>query len=63
LRADEGGDYDMLLLIALAVIAIALFGVGLGAVHFLLYIAAIVALIWVIALLVGGVGRPGWRRW
>jgi hypothetical protein len=53
----------MLLMIALAVIAIALFGVGLGAVHFLLYIAAIVALIWVIALLVGGIGRPGWRRW
>jgi hypothetical protein len=53
----------MLLLIALAVIAIALFGVGIAAVHFLLYIAAIVALIWVIALLVGGLGRPGYRRW
>jgi hypothetical protein len=53
----------MLLLVVLAILAIALFGVGLGAVHFLIWVAAIVALIWLIALFAGGVGRTGARRW
>jgi hypothetical protein len=53
----------MLLLIALAIIAVALFGAGLGLIHFLLYVAAIVALIWVILLFAGGITRPGARRW
>jgi len=52
----------MLLIIALAIVTIALFGVGLGAIHFLLYVAAIVALIWVILLFAGGISRPGARR-
>lgn len=55
----------MLLLIALAIIAIALFGIGFAsaAVHFLIWVAVVVALIWVIALFAGGIGRAGTRRW
>ena len=54
----------MLLLIALAIIAIALFGVGFAAVHALIWVAAVVALIWLIAVFVGGIGRgAGARRW
>jgi hypothetical protein len=53
----------MLLLIALLIIAIALFGVGFAAVHALIWVAAVVALIWLIALFAGGIGRTGARRW
>lgn len=55
----------MLLLIALALIAIALFGVGFAAVHFLIWVAVVVALIWIIMLFVGGIGRGAARarRW
>lgn len=53
----------MLLLIALAVIAIALFGVGFAAVHFLIWVACVVAVIWIITLFVGGIGRNTARRW
>ena len=53
----------MLLLIVLAILAIVLFGVGFT-VHWLFIIAAIVALIWLIALFTGGFGgRAGYRRW
>jgi hypothetical protein len=52
----------MLLLIVLAVLAIILFGVGF-AVHWLFIVAAIVALIWLISLFVGGFGsRTGAGR-
>jgi hypothetical protein len=51
----------MLLLIVLAILAIVLFGVGFT-VHWLFIIAAIVALIWLIALFTGGFGA-GARRW
>jgi hypothetical protein len=52
----------MLLLIALAVLAIILFGVGF-AIHWLFIVAAIVALIWLISLFVGGFGgRTGTGR-
>ncbi len=45
----------MLLLIVLAILAIILFGVGF-AVHWLFIVAAIVAIIWLISLFVGGFG-------
>ena len=54
----------MLLLIVLAILAIILFGVGF-AVHWLFIVAAIVAIIWLISLFVGGFGGRRstlWRR-
>ncbi|HEY8703219.1 MAG TPA: hypothetical protein VIL98_00590 [Gaiellaceae bacterium] len=45
----------MLLLIVLAVLAIVAFGVGLT-IHWLFIVAAVLALIWVISLLTGGIG-------
>ena len=44
----------MLLLIVLAVLAIVAFGVGLT-IHWLFIVAAVLALIWVISLLTGGI--------
>ncbi len=53
----------MLLLVVLAILAVIAFGVGF-VVHWLFIVAAVLALIWLISLLAGGVGgRPGWRRW
>jgi hypothetical protein len=49
----------MLLLIVLAVLAIVAFGVGFT-IHWLFIVAAVLALIWVISLLTGGIG--GRRR-
>ena len=51
----------MLLLVLLAILAVALFGVGFAAVHALIWVAAIVALIWIIMLFAGGIGRSGSR--
>ena len=51
----------MVLLLVLAILALVAFGVGF-VVHWLFIVAAIVALIWLISLFAGGVGRPGWRR-
>jgi hypothetical protein len=51
---------EMLLLIVLAILAIILFSVGF-VVHWLFIIAAIVALIWLISLFIGGFGRSGAR--
>jgi hypothetical protein len=45
----------MLLLIVLAVLAIVAFGVGFT-IHWLFIVAAVLALIWVISLLTGGIG-------
>jgi hypothetical protein len=55
----------MLLLVVLAILAIALFGIGFAsaAVHFLIWVAIVVALIWVIMFFAGGIGRTGARRW
>jgi hypothetical protein len=58
----EGGKLTMLLLVALAILAIIAFGFGF-VVHWLFIVAAVVALIWLISLFAGGLGRPGWRRW
>ena len=53
----------MLLLIVLALLAIVAFGVGFT-IHWLFIVAAILALIWLIALFTGGIaGRTGARRW
>lgn len=52
-----------MLLLELAVIAIAAFGAGF-VIHWLFIVAAVAALIWLISLFTGGIGRrPGWRRW
>jgi hypothetical protein len=52
----------MLLLVVLAVLAIVAFGVGFT-IHWLFIVAAVLALIWLISLLTGGLGRTGYRRW
>jgi hypothetical protein len=52
----------MLLLVLLAVLAIIAFGVGF-VIHWLFIVAAVLALIWLISMLSGGFGRPGYRRW
>lgn len=51
----------MVLLLVLAVLALVAFGAGF-VVHWLFLVAAIVALIWLISLFTGGLGRPGARR-
>ena len=52
----------MVLLVLLAVLAIIAFGVGFT-IHWLFVVAAVLALVWLINLFAGGVGRPGARRW
>jgi hypothetical protein len=52
----------MLLLLILAILAIAAFGAGF-VIHWLFIVAAIIALVWLISLFAGGMGRPGVRRW
>ena len=52
----------MLLLVLLAIVALIAFGAGF-VVHWLFIVAAIVALIWLIALFTGGFGGAGARRW
>lgn len=52
----------MLLLIILAIAAIILFGVGFT-VHWLFIIAAILAVLWLIAVLAGGVGGRSRGHW
>jgi hypothetical protein len=49
----------MLLLILLAILAIVAFGAGFT-IHWLFIVAAVLALVWVISLLTGGIG--GRRR-
>jgi hypothetical protein len=58
-RGDPRGGELVIALILLALIAIVLFGVGFT-VHWLFIIAAIVALLWLIAVFTGGIG--GRRR-
>ena len=52
----------MLLLVLLAVLALIAFGVGF-VIHWLFIVAAVLALVWLVSLLAGGIGRPGARRW
>jgi hypothetical protein len=51
----------MLLLVVLAVLAIIAFGVGFT-IHWLFVVAAVLALVWLISLFAGGLGRSGARR-
>lgn len=51
----------MLLLVLLAVLALIAFGAGF-VIHWLFVVAAVLALIWLISLFTGGIGRPGTRR-
>jgi hypothetical protein len=48
----------MLLLVVLAILALIAFGVGF-VVHWLFIVAAVLALIWLISLFAGGIGRRG----
>jgi hypothetical protein len=50
----------MLLLVVLAILALIAFGAGF-VIHWLFIVAAIVALIWVISVFTGGLGRRGAR--
>ena len=52
----------MVLLLVLAILELIAFGAGF-VVHWLFIVAAVVALIWLVSLFAGGMGRPGWRRW
>jgi hypothetical protein len=52
----------MLLLVALAILAIIAFSAGF-VLHWLFIVAAVIALIWLISLFAGGIGRAGARRW
>ena len=51
-----------MLLIVLALLAIAAFGVGFT-VHCLFVVAVILALVWVISALTGGIGGRSRRAW
>lgn len=48
----------MLLLVVLAILAIIAFGAGF-AIHWLFIVAIVLALIWLISLFTGGIGRRG----
>jgi len=52
----------MVLLLVLAILAIAAFGAGF-VIHWLFLVATVVALVWLISLFTGGIGRHGVRRW
>ena len=48
----------MLLLVVLAILALIAFGAGF-VIHWLFIVAAVLALIWLISLFTGGIGRRG----
>jgi hypothetical protein len=48
----------MLLLVVLAILALIAFGAGF-VIHWLFIVAAVIALIWLISLFTGGIGRRG----
>jgi len=52
----------MLLLVLLALLTIILFGVGF-AIHWLFIVAVVLALIWLISLLAGGIGGRTRSAW
>jgi hypothetical protein len=51
----------MVLLVILAILALIALGVGF-VIHWLFIVAAVLALIWLISLFTGGIGRAGSRR-
>jgi hypothetical protein len=52
----------MLLLVLLALLAIVAFGFGFT-IHWLFVVAVVLALVWVISLFAGGIGRRSRRAW
>jgi len=48
----------MLLLVVLAILALVAFGAGF-VIHWLFIVAAVIALVWLISLFTGGIGRRG----
>jgi hypothetical protein len=48
----------MLLLVVLAILALIAFGAGF-VIHWLFIVAAVIALVWLISLFTGGIGRRG----
>jgi hypothetical protein len=52
----------MLLLVLLALLAIIAFGVGFT-IHWLLVVAVVLALVWLIALFIGGIGGRRRTSW
>ena len=52
----QGGDSRVLLLVVLAILALLVFSAGF-VIHWLFIVAAVIALIWVISLFTGGLGR------
>lgn len=50
----------MLLLVVLAILALLAFGAGF-VINWLFIVAAVIALIWLISLFTGGIGRAGTR--
>ena len=52
----------MLLLVLLAVLALIAFGVGFT-IHWLLIVAVVLALLWLISMLLGGVGGRSRGAW
>jgi hypothetical protein len=52
----------MLLLVLLAILAIVAFGVGFT-IHWLFVVAVVLALVWLISLLVGGIGGRSRGTW
>jgi hypothetical protein len=59
---DRRGGESVIALILLALFAIVLFGVGFT-IHWLFIVAAIAALLWLIAVFTGGLGRRSRGHW
>jgi hypothetical protein len=58
----RGGEFLMLLLLLLALLTIIAFGVGFT-VHWLFVVAVLLAVIWLISLLAGGIGGRSRGAW
>ena len=59
---DTGGETGVLLLVLLALLAIIAFGVGFT-IHWLFIVAIVLALVWLISALAGGIGRRSRGAW
>jgi hypothetical protein len=58
----RGGEFLVLLLVLLALLTIVAFGVGFT-VHWLFVVAVLLAVIWLISLLAGGIGGRSRGAW
>jgi hypothetical protein len=59
---DTGGETGVLLLVLLALLAIIAFGVGFT-IHWLFIVAIVLALLWLISALAGGIGGRSRGAW